>query len=270
MRVRRGIAILLTGTTLLSLSAWSVVAAAPAQAALACPNPNPSNITLVGAQSGFSLSYWGARAYIDYRDPDLCGTDSTSSGVSVVWSMITENGNSFAQAGYGQFGPASYYGTTYRINGIYAFDEWTYACYETNSCGAGSPLFSFSAFPMTFSSSSPYAYTAKYVTDDDRIHMYANGTYLDETSYDPTTIWQGSWQGEFFGETHDTASDIVGTATTKTNLGQIGWSNEAGTFSPFASLSGTIAGAGSPRYHTDKYTDGSGNPADLIWTDPAN
>jgi len=68
-----------------------------------------------GATSAYNSSVYGARARIEYNNPDLCGSDTNGGSASVVWSMVTAHSatypsnssrNGWAQSGYGQFAQA--------------------------------------------------------------------------------------------------------------------------------------------------------------------
>jgi hypothetical protein len=56
-----------------------------------------------------------------------------------------------------------------------------------------------------------WTYVSRYYTSDGKAHMLVNGTEIGQTKWSPTANWDGSWQGQFYGETHMRQSDVSGT-----------------------------------------------------------
>jgi hypothetical protein len=96
--------------------------------------------------------------------------------------------------------------------------------------------------------------------------MTIDGDEVTETNYDPAGDWDAAWQGQFYGETHEKASDLPGTATDPTNLDYLQKYGSGGSINFFASMTGYTQP--SSRYHRDVYSPSVGGTGVKIWTDP--
>lgn len=253
---------------LLSSLVVSAVNTPPAHAALPCTSA-PKMSYFAGNTTAFSTSIWGASARIEYNNPNLCGDDGTNSdGLSMAWSMVhahSANGHNYeawAQSGYGQGGPAN----NYWPHQIWQFSQYRRQCaVVSNSCGGASTLITKFIYTNP-DPKNPWIYTSRWRTDiDNRIYMYANGVMIDKTDYNPAGVWSSKWQGQYFGETKELSSDIVGTAADVTAMDHVRWVDSSQVFH-FANLTGSSTD--SYRYHATTFSPSSGGTGIHIWTDP--
>lgn len=253
--------------TLATALAGALSLNAPASAAGACPvYPPPVNFH-TGGQSAFNSGIFGVSARIETNQPDLCGADASSSGSSGPWAMVAARSKTYptsdlalgyAQAGYQQTGSASgFYGMT----GIYTFSQYTKKCSSTLSCGTTANFVTkFSAAP-----SGPTVYSAIQFSDG-LVHMHAGDRHIDQTGYSPTGVWQPAWQGQFYGETTETESDQVGTASDPTTFDQIKKYSSSGSGSNFVSIP---ADTDYPsNYHSQSSATVAAGVVLNIWTAP--
>ena len=104
----------------------SLAAAPAAQAAGPCANPGNR---FVGADSSFTTANFGVRANIEYRNPDLCGAESSSPSASAAFAMLGPRlpSDQYAQAGYYQQGGGVTGAQT--PNGIHMFAQASRKCF---------------------------------------------------------------------------------------------------------------------------------------------
>lgn len=231
-----------------------------ASAARLCGNGGAG---FAGAQSASNTSVYGARARIEYNNPDLCGSDADGSGGSSAWAMVTDidwksaSRYGYAQAGYFQNGAASGYRP-----GIFVFAQWTRKCRSAGSCGTGAQF----TTEYFGSVSTTHTYAAYQVASTGRIRMTVDGALIGETNYNVSGDWDPRWEGQFYGEAHDLGSDVPGTAADKTQLDYLQKYNSDGTISFFQYVTGrTTSGT---RYHRDVYDSPVGGQGVYVWTDP--
>jgi len=229
---------------------------------------NLSGNYLATANSGYSTNIRGARARIEYNNPDLCGDDSTGEGVSVAWSMVSARSDSdlnntnkqgWAQTGYGQFAANS----GFEPSGLHVFAQYKIECKSTGTCtgdtvntqiGGGIP--------------SPGTYANELRSSDDRIHMSVNGTDLLVTDYDPTGSWDEGWRGQFAGEVLDPKSNVPGTDTDRTTFDYLYYLHPSGSLNFFGSI--TALTPNYSRHHVRVYNAGVGGKGVDVWTSPLN
>lgn len=244
----------------------SLLCAPPASAARAC---GPTQYGFAGAQSAFATSVFGARAQIEYNNPDLCGSDADGSGFSTAWSMVDawsaddpDHNHSdwigYAQAGYYQAGGSvAGYST-----GIWEWSQYSSKCVSHGTCGTDAKFHnSYYGHP-----SGTHMYANYRSSSDGHVHMTVDGNQIDETNYDPTGDWAAAWQGEFYGEVHDWGTDIPGTDGDRTTLNYLQKYESNGNINFFSSVTGTTTA--NTRYHRDVFDAAVGGKAVNVWTDP--
>jgi hypothetical protein len=156
----------------------------------------------------------GARARIQFENPDLCGSDTDGPSASVAWSMVTApathaSGSMWAQAGYGQF--------AFNGRDIATFTQYTKKCKASASC-TGSPV---ETRFDTVNPHDPMTYRA-FVDSDGHIRMEAGGSgAYDTTTYDPSGDWESQWRLQYFGETLHRPTDVVGLPNDRTLFDEI-------------------------------------------------
>ncbi|MCW2747522.1 MAG: hypothetical protein JWP10_664 [Nocardioidaceae bacterium] len=236
-----------------------------AQAAQTC---GAASSSFTGGYSAFSSAIFGTRSRIEYNNPDLCGSDADGPGISVVWSMVTAPSDSsptnndrvgWAQTGYGQFGGASAYTT-----GIWNFAQWTRKCKNVGTCGSDLEDIVHTVYLDHPSGAQMYANVLR--ASDDFIHMYVDGVELTKTTYNPAGDWDAAWQGQFFAETHEKSSDVVGTSTDVTSMDYLQKYDSAGGVAFFSTINGSTTSG--TRYHRSAYSPTVGGNGLKIWTDP--
>lgn len=243
--------------------AATVSLAPPATAAYACSTR--SNY-LAGATSAFNSTVFGARARIEYNNPDLCGNDSTGPSFSVAWSMVTAGSatssspsrDGWAQAGFGQFGSGAGFGDS----GLHVFSQYTLKCKNTGTCGSTNPYIT--TFGGTVSTTHYYENYVR--ASDGRIRMGVDGTVLDVTNYDPSGDWDPDYAGQFAGETGHAASDVPGTSSDPTSFDYVQKYNSNGSISFFSNISRVTSTAA--RHKSAEFSPGSGGQGLNIWTSP--
>lgn len=238
--------------------------ATPALAARAC-TPGVQ-YGFAGASSSFTSSIFGARASIEYNNPDLCGSDANDHGFSTIWSMVTAlpvdsaGKQSYAQAGYYQAGAAAGGYNT----GIWRWGRYTPKCFAHGNCAPGDVGFRnlYSGHP----DGTKEFYSVYRLASTGHVVMYAGSDYLGETTYDPTGDWQPAWQAQLFGETHDHGDDVPGTDSDRTTMDYLQYYNSSGGINFLSSVTGaTTSGT---RYHRDVYNSSVGGKGVNVWTDP--
>jgi len=206
-----------------------------------------------GAASNYQVGIYGSRSSIEYRNPDLCGSDANGDGFSTVWSMVTAYSaddpnhahfgwSGYAQAGYYQAGG----GTAGYKAGIWEWSQYSLRCVSHNNCSGTTFHNAYGPHPYDEQTGSVY-YSERYLSSDTHIHMNAAGTQLDETNYNPTGDWASDWQSQFYGETHDHGTDVVGTTSDKATLDYLAkYTNGVGAYSYLNNVTGSTT-AGTPR-----------------------
>jgi len=255
------VAVSFSVTAMLGLSAPQ-----PAQAAI-----NPCGTTghwFAGATSAPLTSIFGAEGLVEYNNPDLCGDDTTGSGFSSAWVMVTALGagstsparQGWAQIGYGQFGAASGY-----RQGRLIFSQWTDQCVSDGTClVAGHTETDYGPAPS--GGSTTYQVWKENSGGSGHIYMAYNfGAPLGETGYNPTGHWDPKWQTQFLGEVHQLQSDIPGTVSDVTTMANLGYYDSTTYLHYFT---GGLTGTSGNRYHRDVYDQGDGTRGVNIWTDP--
>lgn len=226
---------------------------------------------LLGRHGVASTATYGARARIEYNNPDLCGSDATGPGFSSAWSMITADSvdptnygqRNYAQAGYVQIGGA-YPGAP---AGIFTFAQYTRKCYAHGNCAGDQD--DFNTFGQSVWRAAPtgtamYAVTLR--SSDDRIHLYSGNTELLEVGYDVTDDWVAAWEPQFFGETKHSADDMPGTTADVTSFDYLQRYLADGSV---AFLSNPLnSSVPHVRYHRQNTNPGVGGTGFNLWTDP--
>lgn len=262
---------LATFVLIFAFTTFVLVAPQASATPLACPN-NIGNSILTGAFTDASNQIFGSRANIEYNNPQIC-TGNPSNGISVVWAMVTAasdtypanpNDDMWAQTGYGRFGGDSGFDTD---PGVFVFTQTTKACKADDSCSGLDATTYF--FYYSLDTSDPWYYGNRYNNSTGRMDLYADGDYLTQTAYDPIGVWDSAWEGQFFGETKQWASDLPGYASDPTGITAVTVQDSNGDLNPVSALHGvtpTDDPDGTLPYHRQLYTLG-GNPAVRIWTD---
>jgi hypothetical protein len=243
-----------------------VLMAQPSNAAYAC-DALASN--LLGKYSATSTSVYGTRARIEYRNPDLCGSDTDGAGVSGVWQAVTADSvpsgdgyaRNYAQVGYIQLGGAAP-GTT---SGIHIFSQWTRKCFAHRTCGANPTTNDLAATQYWPAPTGTHIYAEYLRASDDRIHLYAHGDQIDVMGFDVTGDWSTAWRSEYFGETHHDADDLPGTSTAKTAFDYIQYYNSSGALNFWGSLNNGNSGVPA-RYQREAYSPSVGGLGMRLWT----
>lgn len=243
--------------------AISVVPAANAAPATCPVYTSQTNYGIAGA---YAVSTAGARARIEYNNPDLCGSDADGPGLSTAWTMITAGSavggaHGWAQSGYIQLGSAA---QPFNTNGIHYFYQFTKACRVRGNCAAGDTGLTTKFF------GTPQAGTAFYSDflriSDHRIHMYAAGVDLGIVGYDTDGDWDHAWSAQNGVETFHKDDDVPGTSTDVTSFDYLQryLADESTTF-----LSNTTTV--NPTYSRHKMaatTPAGGGIGFNAWTDP--
>lgn len=168
------------------------------------------------------------------------------------------NYDGWAQVGYQQTGSAAdFYGMT----GIYTFSQWTKKCRTTGTCGNASDVVT--DFYDTPNGS--WTYSAV-LNSDGFIHLHANGHHVAQTGFNVAGDWASAWQGQFFGETTETGSDQVGTASDPTSFDYIYRFDANGQANFITSL--TDSTDFTDHYHRAQTTPAAGGLGQSIWTSP--
>lgn len=258
MRSKIRLGLLLAGLVLV----WVSLPGTSVAAGSSCSN---GGNWFAGYDTNYSNSRWGSRATIEYNNPDLCGNDTSGPSASTAWVMISGPSqqvgqDDYAQSGYGQFAD----GSTQSSPGFHTFVQWTSACFHTHSCGSN--LSRHTMFEPAPTGASVYRVSYRGGPGDDQhFHMYRDGGYIDETNYNPVTVWTGTWRNSFEGEALHAATDVVGTADDPTRF--TGVSNQNGANPTWTTISNSSLDPSTPsttRYHKEKYA-----PSDFrIWTNP--
>lgn len=223
------------------------------------------------------MNGWGTTAYIVTRSAHFCSTppsDPEGLGDAIFAWSATADGETppsslYAQSGYISGRPQSGTDTSYEI----------FAEFGTNTtCRDGGSTFCRYVSPTTTSDGDNYAYYQIYGTSSNEMLMYyydgTNRTKLLTTNYDPTASgpdhWTDGWQHEWAGETHNSGSDVPGSATTKASFTSLGYAssgwNETGTPS-FTDIGGSYPNKNI--FATEGYYcfgHPSGQPSFNIWT----
>lgn len=224
---------------------------------------------LLGKFSASSTSVYGTRARIEYRNPNLCGNDSTSVGVSAAWQAVTADSvpsgdgyaRNYAQVGYIQLGS----GAPGSTSGVHIFSQWTRKCFAHSNCGTNPSTNDLAATEYWPAPTGTHFYGQYLRASDDRIHLYAHGDQIDVVGYDVTGDWAASWRSEYFGETHHDADDLPGTADNKTNFDYLQYYNGSGGINFWQSLNNGNSGVPA-RYNREAYSPSVGGLGMRIWT----
>lgn len=242
------------------------VAAQPSTAASAC---DAVRVNLLGKYSASSTAVYGTRARIVYRNPDLCGSETSGAGVSGVWQAVTADSvpsgdgyaRNYAQVGYIQLGDAAPGGTS----GIHIFSQWTRKCFAHSNCGPNPTTNDLAATQYWPAPTGTNIYAEYLRASDDRIHLYAHGDEIDVLGFDVTGDWSPAWRSEYFGETHHNADDLPGTSTAKTSFDYIQYYNSAGALNFWGSLSNGNNGVPT-RYKRENYSPPVGGLGMRVFT----
>ena len=221
-----------------------------------------------GGYSNYTSANFGVRAKISLDTIRLCKSGTSSSGSS-VWVMATaakdgytaKTRSLYAQAGYEKLGPQWPYAGP---KTLHTFSQWTRKCYPTSCAQGVDPA------PTKYGTVAPTnnaMYSVYLNRSTQRILMYVGTKLMDSTDYDPASSggWDSAWRGEFFGESYDPNSDVVGTSSDPATITQIqryeqnGSINFISTLTPFAQIA---------RYHASNYSPSVGGLGLKIWTNP--
>lgn len=160
--------------------------------------------------SGYSVE--GASAQIVVRYGGVCDSDQsqdtyltlTTNG-DVAWEMVQGGDGSGLQ--YSQAGYIRWYNSA-----IYNFSEFN------DHHGNWRRTDDF-AHPLTQGTS--YKYQSLYNGTCHCIINSANGTAIDQTTFNPFSAWSAPFGLDYFGEVHYLESDIPGNATVKTHMSDL-------------------------------------------------
>ncbi|HZT95352.1 MAG TPA: hypothetical protein VFB34_00810, partial [Chloroflexota bacterium] len=192
--------------------AWS------APTALAYSACQSSTASLWDGTNGLGLSTWGASAWINTRNAGFCtGNDPAGNKDTIsAWSMVTDRQvANYAQAGYMRYRDQSNY---------HLFAEYTDTNCPSGYCHVDSPT-------LTYPSDNTQ-YWEVYSTDSDKIEMWASNSAIGNlritwTGYDPTVSgsnhWDGPWNEQYNGETHNAGSDVPGSLDYKTSFTSVAY-----------------------------------------------
>lgn len=261
----------------LSLTACVV---APPQPAIAggstCPGLQNEDQNNFGYYNSASTSIFGDRANIEWANPDLCGDDTTGSGFSVAWDMVTASSSymgygsdsradAWAQVGYGQF--ASHSEFPGLSHSSWYFSQFTKTCKLNVSCGSASQVVtSFWGTPDGASED----YVNAYYVSCGCIVMRANGHEVDRTTYNPMGLWASAWTAEFAEETNDPSTDAPGTSSdvvTMHTLYKCGSDNSGCSFISSVTPAPNFVS----RYHQDTFKPDNSDYGTVglhFWTSP--
>lgn len=168
----------------------------------------------------------------------------------------------YAQAGYGQFGGDSGYGTRWAT-----FGQYTDACVATGDCELGPDTVE-TTFKQAPPTGGAWSYTARSEPGDGLIHMYAAGTNVDlgYTYYDPESYWGAQWWVEYSAETHQTETDVVGTSGDYAHFYNLRYTDSSTTLH-YTTAQLYPLYPGYTRYHNVFYTPSIGQGIS-VWTNP--
>lgn len=207
----------------------STVVTPSAHAAFGCPATKGNFFDGFVSTPGGSTAIRGVAANITYRNPDLCGSDSSDSGFSAAWTMLKAySDNSYAtgpvrnwaQSGYVQTADNTAFSGT---GATYTFEQYTSQCYSWNFQVAEcqTPEHIAAAYHTSLqddpdpSTATTWEYKSVQLSNG-HIGMYVNGTKFLETNYDPAGDWSTSWQAQYCGETQHTEDDMPGRLSNNT------------------------------------------------------
>lgn len=261
------------------MSSWAAVAAvaatslgalatAPAAEAAGSTCPIVGTQTNYGVLGAYATTTAGARARIEYNNPDLCGSDSTGSGLSTAWTMVTAStavaggSQGWAQSGYLQLGSGA---SSDGSSGIHYFYQYTKACKLRGNCAAGDAGVSTKLFGTPQSGTSFYSDFLR--ISDHRIHMYAAGVDLGIVGYDTDGDWDHAWSAQNGVETLNREDDVPGVASDVTSFDYLQryLGNESISF---LSNTTTAQPPGSSRYKLANTSPAGGGVGFNAWTDP--
>jgi hypothetical protein len=243
--------------SLLAVSAASLIAAVVLSSASAGISPCDGNqVNHLDGAEATGITTYGVKADIEAEDPVLCGSTSFSSAWSFEGPSQNGPGTSWdywAQVGYAHNGANSSFsgGARYQV-----FTQWVRADNTpvqlvTNWWGTPAGVAN---------------YETSYNFSQLRINMWAAGTQLTHTGYDPANYWAFPWEPNVMGETYHCNTDVPGTASNKVKFSAVQKKSSDGTWSQINDLALPNPDCGS-RYHVAWVTEpGSFN----IWTDPLN
>ncbi len=202
---------------------------------------------------------WGSRAWIVTRSGNFCtGTDPLGgSDFITAWSMVTDHGEQrYAQSGYFRYCCSD-------------SSPWHFfAEYWGPNCPNGS--FCRVVTSSTTDGGDNKDYYQIYTVGSDycnhAVQIWADGTMLECTYYDPTvccygTYWQGPWQEQFQGETWNSGNDVPGSLDYKASFTSVGYAPNywSGSGSPsFDDVGDNPAPSATQRYYCHENAGPSG------------
>lgn len=206
-------------------------------------------------------------------NPDLCGGGGTSNGLSSAWTMVTAHpvdssgSDGHAQVGYLDMGASYPYVTDLGApSGYHRFSEWTRKCFAHGTCGSTiAANISFSTYATPDAGTDTF--DVHRVASDGHLHMYINGTNVDEVGYNTTGDWNSAWAVEILGETKHWQDNLVGTPTDPINFDNLQRYESDGSINFFTGLSKAEAPP-RDRYHFGWTSPSGGGQGFKIWTDP--
>lgn len=100
------------------------------------------------------------------------------------------------------------------------------------------------------------------------IQSYHNKRRILRSTFNPIAVWQGAWQGQFFGETKGVRNDVPGTDTNRAHFFDLTRITNNGN----NTIQNINLNAGNPdRYHHIRSDPNNPNQENFrIWTDPLN
>jgi hypothetical protein len=231
---------------LLALVGMLAVFPRAAEAAGTCTGEAAGTRHFVGALSTGEVTY-GPDASIERRVPQLCSGRQT---FSAAWSLLAGPRQEDGYAQIGQYHSNGFSG----VSGYYTFTEWV-------RCSVGC----FVHFNVAPGPTTAYRYKVLYSFANTRLSMIRGSTSFAVTDFDPFVFWGTPFENQFFAETNNAQTDIIGTLDDAAEFNGIQKKNSDGTFSQINSL-GLARSAGSPSRYDEKW----GNQPRLfyVWTYP--
>lgn len=189
---------LLAGSTL-AASGVSTEARVPINSSLAvnpCPNVGPLS-RHDGAETSRQNAIWGSRSDIEYDTPAICGSDAI---FSIAWAMVNGRNTNCGDVGWAQTGYGNFASEAFPVHtGYWEWGQTWTGCANLENYWRNHP------------SGATKTYNAQYKSGDGHLHLIIDGDQFGETGWNPTNLWAGDWQSEFFGETKFAQSDVPGT-----------------------------------------------------------
>lgn len=271
-----------TGAIALTAGLLDMQAEAHTEFNVTCNANDRGNLHIGGFRGPNSL-YYGAAGRFETKNPELCGTETTTATFSSVWVMATAPSDQYpgdparkawAQAGYIQAGTnlCTDGGTSCSpSSSIRAFSQHTRQCKSVGTfCTNGITTKTVWGDPITVETFYDY-YVYEMYPDDGSLTMYGANQYLDTTPYATANVWDPDWTIQWFGETYHPQTDVPGVHMPEpgdyTDMDSLAYYGSGGN----KNFITTAPSWGSnSAYEIKNFTppEGRGNYGIKIWTDP--